>query len=708
MKKIIYILAAALTVFAVSCSKDPGSGEQGGGDKTKPVTKTISATLPAVKAALSGETVTWESSDAISVFDGKSNNKFTMVSGTMSGAKADFTGKVAGDAKELVAVYPYASSASYTNGKVAGSIASRQVPVAAGFDNSCFAAVGQVSGDAVTLKPMVGFVKVTLGSSQSTKTISLMGNKDEAVAGDYTATVDGTTVTPEASAATSILCAGNFEGGKSYLLTTFGGLKLNSGLTVSVDLGGGYIATKKITSGVTINAGGVYAVDMANAEVTQISVSYKTQSDTLTFNLGETKEVEVEGVNIATIDFDPFGPTGWTTDASKASTGKVSITAPTTLEGVDAAANMVLIGTASTGSTTTDTLLVRLAGINSKEDLVACRDAIANKVEGGTAPYMVDGWITLNADVAITDDDMLDKTSGRYFFPVIDIPINGQNKTVTINSSYDASALTGTAYYSFIQWLKADMKDLTLAGSMEIKNAPKKDIRCGALAGVFGAQGTDTGEIKMTVSNVKVAVSLTATAPVAGNSIRLAGFAAMVTGGSISTNVTVKDCESAGSFKTTENVREVAGFFGTSGGGTPGSIVNISKCKFTGTMDYAQKANHGTLRIAGIVGSAERTTVINKCENTGTMNVNAGGVALVSDTGGLAGICGRTNAQSGTNNMTYVIEDCVNKSTIKVDNALSGDKIQYIQQILATAKSQDNLTLSNNTEGGTITINYAN
>ena len=90
MKKIIYILAAALTVFAVSCSKDPGSGEQGGGDKTKPVTKTISATLPAVKAALSGETVTWESSDAISVFDGKSNNKFTMVSGTMSGAKAAF------------------------------------------------------------------------------------------------------------------------------------------------------------------------------------------------------------------------------------------------------------------------------------------------------------------------------------------------------------------------------------------------------------------------------------------------------------------------------------------------------------------------------------------------------------------------------------------------------------------------------------------
>ena len=707
MKKIVFILAAAMTVFAVSCNKEPNGGGENG-DKSKPVTKTISATLPNVKAALVGEIVLWEPGDAISVFDGKSNNKFTMEEGSRSGAKASFTGKVAGDAEQLVAVYPYVSSASFANGKVTGSIPSRQSPGTISFDTSCFAAVGQVDGDAVTLKSAVSFVKVTLGSSQSTKSISLSGNNGESVAGDFSVTADGATVTPEASGSSSSLCVGNFEGGKSYLLTTFGGIKLSSGLTVSVDLGGGYIATKKISSNVTINAGSVYAVDMADAEVTQISVSYKTESDTLTFNLGETKEVEVGGVNIAKIDFDPFGHTGWTTDASKSSTGKVSITAPSTLEGVDAAANLVIIGTASTGSTTTDTLLVRLAGINSKEDLVACRDAIVSKVEGATAPYMVDGWLTFNADVAISDEDMLDKSSGRYFFPVVSIPINGQNKTVTITSSYDASALAGTSYYSFIQWLKTDVKDLTLTGSMEIKNAPKKDIRCGALAGVFGAQGTDTEEIKMTVSNVKVAVNLTATNPVAGNSIRLAGFAAMVTGGNVNTIVTIKDCESAGIFTTTENVREVAGFFGTSGGGTPGSIVNITKCKFTGKVDYAQKANHGTLRIAGIVGSAERSTTISKCENSGTINVNAGGAALVSDTGGLAGICGRTNAQSGTNNMTYVIEDCVNSSTIKVDNALSGDKIQYIQQILATAKSQDNLTLSNNSENGTITINYAN
>lgn len=708
MKKIVFILAAAMTVFAVSCNKEPNGGGENG-DKSKPVTKTISATLPSVKAALVGEIVLWEPGDAISVFDGKSNNKFTMEEGSRSGGKASFTGKVAGDAEQLVAVYPYVSSASFANGKVTGSIPSRQSPGTISFDTSCFAAVGQVDGDAVTLKSAVSFVKVTLGSSQSTKSISLSGNNGESVAGDFSVTADGATVTPEASGASSILCVGNFEGGKSYLLTTFGGIKLSSGLTVSVDLGGGYIATKKISSNVTINAGSVYAVDMADAEVTQISVSYKTESDTLTFNLGETKEVEVGGVNIAKIDFDPFGPTGWTTDASKSSTGKVSITAPSILEGVDAAANLVIIGTAPTGSTTTDTLLVRLAGINSKEDLVACRDAIVAKVEGGTDPYVVNGWLTLNTDVTITDEDMLDKSSGRYFFPVLTLPINGQNKTVTINSIYDAESVTGTIYYTFIQYLKADVKDLNLTGSMELKNMPKKEARWGALAGAVGAQnGVDEGDFSLTISNVKVSVNQTATAPVAGNNIRMAGFAALSAGGNISAVINIKDCESAGTFTTTENVRELAGFIGLSGSGTPGSIVNITKCKFTGKIDYAQKANHGTLRIAGIVGSAERSTTISKCENSGTINVNAGGAALVSDTGGLAGICGRTNAQSGTNNMTYVIEDCVNSSTIKVDNALSGDKIQYIQQILATAKSQDNLTLSNNSENGTITINYAN
>ncbi|MBP5566165.1 MAG: hypothetical protein J6X57_01545, partial [Bacteroidales bacterium] len=187
MKKIVFILAAAMTVFAVSCNKEPNGGGENG-DKSKPVTKTISATLPNVKAALVGEIVLWEPGDAISVFDGKSNNKFTMEEGSRSGAKASFTGKVAGDAEQLVAVYPYVSSASFANGKVTGIIPSRQSPGNISFDTSCFAAVGKVDGDAVTLKSAVSFVKVTLGSSQSTKNISLSGNNGESVAGDFSVT----------------------------------------------------------------------------------------------------------------------------------------------------------------------------------------------------------------------------------------------------------------------------------------------------------------------------------------------------------------------------------------------------------------------------------------------------------------------------------------------------------------------------------------
>jgi hypothetical protein len=255
--------------------------------------------------------------------------------------------------------------------------------------------------------------------------------------------------------------------------------------------------------------------------------------------------------------------------------------------------------------------------------------------------------------------------------------------------------------------MKADIKDLNLTGSMELKNMPKRECRWGAVAGVLGAQGTDV-ECKMTISNVKCSINMTATAPVAGNSVRMSGFTGIIAGGNIPAEINIKDCVYSGTLTTTENVRECTGFVGTSGGGTPGSIVTLTNCEFAGKIDFNQTAVHGTLRISGIVGSAERTTTLYKCKSSGEINANAGGDALVSDTGGLAGMCGRTNAQSGELNMTYSILECVNTSAIKVTNLKSGADISHIQQIIGTAKSNANLTLDGNTEGGSVNISYAN
>ena len=710
MKKIALLLTALLTVAFVGCNKDP-KPEGGDDDTPKVVTKTISATLPATKVALDGTAINWEAGDAISVFDGKSNNKFSMVEGSMNGSKANFSGEALDGASEYLVLYPYSATAKYADGKIAGRIASTQNPAAGDFDHSCYAAAGKVANDAVTLNSAVAFVKVTLGSSQNSKSLALVGNSGEAVAGDYSATVaaDGSisAVTPDASAATTLVCNGDYKAGKSYLMTVFANTAFSKGITVTADLGEGNIATKAISGSVSIAPGAVYAVDMSDAQVAKISVSYVTPSDTLTFNLGETKEIGVTGVNVATIDFDPFGPTGWSTDASNSASGKVKITAPSTIEGIDPAANLVLLGTATSGSVASDTLVVRIAGINNKEDFVTFRDSLLLKKRGGLDPYLVDGWLTLNADITLTDEDMYLSASGhKIFLPVMDVPINGQNKTVTVNAVHDASAVSGTIYFGFIQWLKADVKDLNLAGSFELQNMPKKECRFGALAGVVGAQSGDT-EFNVTVSNVKSSIDVKATNPVAGNSIRMSGFFGMTAGGSISNPVlTVKDCEYSGKMTTTENVRELAGFIGLSGSGTPGSIVNLVNCKFTGEIDYKQSANHGTLRISGIVGSAERTTTISKCESSGPINVDAGGEKLVSNTGGLAGICSRTNKQSGSNNMTYVITDCVNSSVITVTNAKTGDDVSSIAQILASPISTENLTLENNKENGDIKISY--
>lgn len=711
MKKILFLLSTVLVVSFVGCGKD--SGKEGGetpGGKTEIVEKTISVTLPATKVALSGTKINWEANETVSVFDGSSNNKFTMVSGSAQGSTANFAGKVKDNADEYVALFPYSASSSYSSGKVSGTISAYQTFDADGFDYEDFAAAGRVQDDAVALNSLVAFVKVTLGSGQTAGNISLSGNKNEAVAGNYTAVVssDGTigTVTPGEGAAQTIVCRGEFLGGYSYLLTTFANATFSSGITVSIDLGEGKIATKTISESVSTASGKVYEVNMADAEISEIKVNYLLESDTLTFNLGETKEIEIESVNVATVDFDPFGPSGWQTDASNAASGKVKITAPAALDGIDAAANMKILGTSISGTTVSDEIIVRLAGINNKEDLIAARDAVVSKEEGAIDPYLVDGWLTLNADISITDEDMITKGANRYFFPVLTTPINGQNKTITINSVYDASAVSATPYYGFIQWIKADIKDLKLTGSMEFQNLPKREARVGALAGLIG----DTGNEKITIniSNVENSVNFTVTAPTAGNNGRIGGFFGMVAGGAGEPEINIKDCTYSGTLTTNENVREFAGFIGLLGSGSPGSITTLTNCKFTGKIDYSQTVLHGTLRIAGLVGSSERSTTFINCESSGEINVNAGGAELVKDTGGLAGITGRTNAGVAGVNTTYELTGCTVTSAIKVTNAKNGGSdANYIAQLIGTIKSTENVTLADNKENGSISITYA-
>ncbi len=141
----------------------------------------------ATKTTLSGTTVSWKSSDEISVFDGTlPNQRFTT---TDSGTSVTFEGEVSTGATEYYALYPYTSTASLTAGKkITGiTLPATQTALAGTFaDNlNITVASGSVSDGAASFKNVCSVVRFTLNEPYVTK-VTFKGNKNETIAGDLT------------------------------------------------------------------------------------------------------------------------------------------------------------------------------------------------------------------------------------------------------------------------------------------------------------------------------------------------------------------------------------------------------------------------------------------------------------------------------------------------------------------------------------------
>ena len=119
--KSIFMMAAAIA--AVSCAQEiMPEGVTGNTDNTVNVElqpMTFSAiSSDESKAVLDNRSIQWQSGDAISVFDGSGNRKFTT---TDNGSKATFEG-LAAVAEEYYAIYPYQENSVFTaTGTVNGS-----------------------------------------------------------------------------------------------------------------------------------------------------------------------------------------------------------------------------------------------------------------------------------------------------------------------------------------------------------------------------------------------------------------------------------------------------------------------------------------------------------------------------------------------------------------------------------------------------------
>lgn len=208
MKKIAFVIAA-VTAF-VSCQKENiHTGET--------VQLSFRANLevpgPDTKVALKGTDVVFVAGDALSVFDGSSNNKFQTEEG---GSNALFQGTAANVASYLV-VSPYSDSHKQISPSVVKfTIPDVQTATIDGVDPNALISAGLATPDGnVTLYNTVGLVQVVVPDGLKVKSIQVAGGKGQtiAIAGEFSFNADTKTFAiPDVSKTVSVITLVPAEG----------------------------------------------------------------------------------------------------------------------------------------------------------------------------------------------------------------------------------------------------------------------------------------------------------------------------------------------------------------------------------------------------------------------------------------------------------------------------------------------------------------
>ena len=164
--------------------------------------------------------ILWSEGDAVSIFAGSANQKFTAVE---AGASVAFSGEAAA-ASEYYALYPYDASAGIDGSVISTVIPSRQKGVRDGFDPSAQLMTGHTEGRSFLMKNVVALVKLNIPSGvASVKLVSRSGQK---IAGRVSITVgeDGipTSISAETSSILLIPEGETFDAGYYYLATAPG------------------------------------------------------------------------------------------------------------------------------------------------------------------------------------------------------------------------------------------------------------------------------------------------------------------------------------------------------------------------------------------------------------------------------------------------------------------------------------------------------
>lgn len=191
MKMRNYFFAAALVVLAASCVKEnnPESSEK---TTVNYVPMEFTSSVE-TKTVLDDGKVNWLANDKISIFDNSKtaethNNSFETTAGDGS-----FTGTVPEDASEFYALYPYREASSLSDGSINIFLSAEQKAKVGSFADDLAIMVAKAEGNTLSFKNVCSHIKFNLAEDlNDVKSITLMGNKAEILAGTATVDMNGT------------------------------------------------------------------------------------------------------------------------------------------------------------------------------------------------------------------------------------------------------------------------------------------------------------------------------------------------------------------------------------------------------------------------------------------------------------------------------------------------------------------------------------
>lgn len=366
----------------------------------------------------------------------------------------------------------------------------------------------------------------------------------------------------------------------------------------------------------------------------------------MTFSYGETRTVNVTAPAIQSIA-EQSCPEGWTVDYSDVQNGIVKITAPQKESAHVTYGTVTAKGNYPGDTADSNELNVRLYGINNLDDLHTFLDAYgrSNGAErGDISDYTINDTIKLNNDIEVPQEEFTLKAFLAYN---LDTPLDGNNKTLTVTCDGPNGVVC------LFQNLKADVKNLKIAGTMKCTQIYSSQARMGSLAASLGKSG-------LTIENVHSSVTMEYSPNGISNRGSTTNVKTYIGGvvGNSSDNiaVTLKNCSYSGVMTVNYRARAIGGIMAASPEGkypkADGSVVRsqcfetkIKGCRFNGTINYNSTVCEATGgvndRVGGILGDATRIcTIDEQTESCGLININAGSESqgeFMRSAGGIVG-----------------------------------------------------------------------